>query len=188
MYKKIIYLHNNFEVLLLKYKVKITISMLILIIIFINGCGNKNNNQEKIIETSNKNVETEQIKSDTKITVNRIYRKCGHTEPEIITPPHSYGGKNLDNINVYFPGAEIESKNNEEIRLNIIKDGLCNQHYEAKLQNNEIIILRENDGSVINKINVDVKILPSNDVIELLNGIKIDTKEDLQEFVQDFSS
>lgn len=163
-------------------------------------------NNEKLIDYTETTAEEEEIKNDDTTPVSTrtydievIYKdeyiKCGHV---IENKNTIYGttiekvkdeenNKQKDNGNIY----EIEEESNEKIVYSRKIEQNCPNHFLVKLEDDEIVISNIVDESatmVYKKIKVDSEILNPEMLEELNQGIKANSKEELNLIIEDIES
>ena len=132
---------------------------------------------------------------DIEVVYKDEYTKCGHT----IQSKDMVYGTTLENLKkeenqkqkekgiIY----EVEEESNDQIVYSRKVDQNCPNHFLVKIENNNIVIYNIIDDaamSVYKKLEVDMNTLNPEMLEELNEGIKVDSKEDLNLIIEDIES
>lgn len=132
---------------------------------------------------------------DIEVVYKDEYTKCGHT----IQNKDMVYGTTLENLKeeenkkqkekgiIY----EVEEESNDQIVYSRKVDQNCPNHFLVKIENNNIVIyniIDEAAMSVFKKLEVDINTLNPEMLEELNEGIKVDSKEDLNLIIEDIES
>ena len=132
---------------------------------------------------------------DIEVVYKDEYTKCGHT----IQNKDMVYGTTLENLKeeenkkqkekgiIY----EVEEESNDQIVYSRKVDQNCPNHFLVKIENNNIVIYNIIDDaamSVYKKLEVDINTLNPEMLEELNEGIKVDSKEDLNLIIEDIES
>ena len=132
---------------------------------------------------------------DIEVVYKDEYTKCGHT----IQSKDMVYGTTLENLKeeenkkqkekgiIY----EVEEESNDQIVYSRKVDQNCPNHFLVKIENNNIVIYNIIDDaamSVYKKLEVDINTLNPEMLEELNEGIKVDSKEDLNLIIEDIES
>lgn len=132
---------------------------------------------------------------DIEVVYKDEYTKCGHT----IQSKDMVYGTTLENLKkeenqkqkekgiIY----EIEEESNDQIVYSRKVDQNCPNHFLVKIEKNDIVIYNIIDDaamSVYKKLEVDINTLNPEMLEELNEGIKVDSKEDLNLIIEDIES
>lgn len=132
---------------------------------------------------------------DIEVVYKDKYIKCGHT----IQSKDMVYGTTLENLKkeenqkqkekgiIY----EVEEESNDQIVYSRKVDQNCPNHFLVKIEKNDIIIYNIIDDaamSVYKKLEVDMNTLNPEMLEELNEGIKVDSKEDLNLIIEDIES
>lgn len=132
---------------------------------------------------------------DIEVVYKDEYTKCGHT----IQNKDMVYGTTLENLKeeenkkqkekgiIY----EVEEESNEQVIYTRKVDQNCPNHFLVKIENNNIVIyniIDEAAMSVYKKLEVDINTLNPEMLEELNEGIKVDSKEDLNLIIEDIES
>lgn len=186
----------------------VVLYMLFILVGFVYGY-----NKGKDISDDNKNIAHEKngidvqvedekvIKHEEKITPSTLleyvyyYTKCNHTITEVKKPTGDIIGMNEEKfmryITINCPQWELISFSSNKIVMSIKKHHLCPNHYIIGVENDKIAVYKiGKDGKkVLFKIvNHSVKLLNEIDQRKLKEGITVDSKEEMVEVLENFSS
>ena len=167
--------------------------------------GFKFTRNDKIIEdktsTAEDNIEKDETTPvitktyDIEVIYKDEYTKCGHT----IQNKDMVYGTTLENLKkeenqkqkekgiIY----EVEEESSDQIVYSRKIDQNCPNHFLVKIEKNDIVIYNIIDDaamSVYKKIEVDINTLNPEMLEELNEGIKVDSKEDLNLIIEDIES
>ena len=132
---------------------------------------------------------------DIEVVYKDEYTKCGHT----IQNKDMVYGTTIENLKeeekkkqkekgiIY----EVEEESNDQIVYSRKVDQNCPNHFLVKIENNNIVIYNIIDDaamSVYKKLEVDINTLNPEMLEELNEGIKVDSKEDLNLIIEDIES
>lgn len=96
-----------------------------------------------------------------------------------------------DYINQNKPGFEIEDFSKEKIVLKYRQNKVCPNHYLISINNGYIAVYKYDENgekTLVNQTEIPVKMLPTVDQEKLQNGILVETLEDVEQLLEDFSS
>ena len=163
-------------------------------------------NDENLTDYTETTAEEEKIKNDDttpvitktydiEVIYKDEYIKCGHVIENkniiygttIEKVKDEENNKQKDNGNIY----EIEEESDEKIVYSRKIEQNCPNHFLVKLENDEIVISNIVDESatmVYKKIKVDSEILNPEMLEELNQGIKANSKEELNLIIEDIES
>lgn len=128
------------------------------------------------------------IKGNEKIIIESYYKDCGHSQIDEINPPNQFAGLTIDEFMKKNEGAVLKSKTSEQIEIVINRDGKCNNHFVAKEYQDKIGIFYENNNELYQIININIKELPTADLEMIKNGVILTGKDELMQFIEDYTS
>lgn len=131
----------------------------------------------------------EKISPNAKFIIEKNYKGCGHTKKEIAEIPYDMVNKTQEEIEELYKDFKVESFSASEITLSKEQEGICDEHYVLKENDNKIAIYKvRNDGKeeLIEQTEISVEYLPQTDLINIKNGINIYGKEELNSTLEDF--
>lgn len=132
---------------------------------------------------------------DIEVVYKDEYTKCGHT----IQNKNMVYGTTLENLKEEENKKqkengilyEVEEESNEQLVYSRKVEQNCPNHFLVKNENNNIVIyniIDEAAMSVYKKLKVDINTLNPEMLEELNEGIKVDSKEDLNLIIEDIES
>lgn len=139
------------------------------------------------IQASSNNEE--KISPNCSFTEKIYYKKCGHTISEYLELPTSLVNLTENEIKEKYPDWELEKFSSNEIILSKELDTECGEHYLVKDNNGKLVIYKiKSDGSEveIERTDISTEYLTDTDKIDIEKGIRINGKQKLNEFIEDF--
>lgn len=161
--------------------------------------NNKNlEDKTSIAEDSIEKDETTPVSTktyDIEVVYKDEYTKCGHT----IQNKNMVYGTTLENLKEEENKKqkengilyEVEEESNEQLVYSRKVEQNCPNHFLVKNENNNIVIyniIDEAAMSVYKKLKVDINTLNPEMLEELNEGMKVDSKEDLNLIIEDIES
>ena len=131
----------------------------------------------------------EKITPNTYLKFEQYYKDCGHTVIDREKVKEELVNKNIEEIENIYKDWEIKELNNKEIILYKEFKGECNEHYLLRDANGVITIYRiDNNGDeiLIEPTEISTKYLPKTDKDKLQNGVRLNGKEELNAYIEDF--
>ncbi|MBO5454040.1 MAG: hypothetical protein J6A69_08785 [Clostridia bacterium] len=133
-----------------------------------------------------RNVKSKDNKIEAILTFEHTFEKCGHTET--YTPDNTETFEDISEITLLYPSWQIKTADEGRIYLIKTSEGYCKNHYKAHLRGNKITVTRLNDNTVYKEFYISLKYLTEDDINELKNGKAINSRQELTEFTEDFTS
>lgn len=146
----------------------------------------ENQNLIDLLEASSKE---EKISPNCSMTLKRTYSTCGHTNKEYIDISESLINKKEEDLKVVFPDWKIEKYSNNEIILSKNLEGECGEHFLVKEKDGKVVINHiDESGEELEyqTTQISTEYLTETDQITIQNGIRINGKEKLNEFIENF--
>jgi len=131
-------------------------------------------------------TETKAKKFEAEISFENVYSDCSHTES--YTSPVKESFDSLDELQATYPSWKIKNFDENKICLTKNNSGYCNNHYQIKLNGNKITVTRLKNKSVYKEFYISLKYLTDTDIAELEKGKTVNSKQELTEFIEDFTS
>ena len=193
-----------------KYAIVVLLTIIVIIIFTVIIISNTRTRKKSLADRDEGNIvhytriekiglkddEVEQTsKVDNKITPNtfikfvKYYKKCGHTVTSIENIPREFINKNIEEIQEKYNDWIIEEANNKQITLYKEFDEECGEHYLVKDNNGYITIYTiDSDGkeTLVEPTEIYIRYLPEIDKEKLKNGVKLNGKEELNAYIEDF--
>ena len=135
------------------------------------------------------NFEEEKITPNTLIVYDKYYKECGHTVREKDNSTDTMVNLNKEELRGLYSDWEIKQFGSNEVVLYKEFAGECGQHYLLKENDGFVAIYRiESDGNfkLIEQTEISTQYLPSVDINRLKEGIKLNGKEELNAYIEDF--
>jgi hypothetical protein len=151
---------------------------------------------EEQIENNREEVTVDQtagnrISLNTRLIFQTRYSECGHTVVERKEVPTEIVDFDEHGVKEYYQPWEIKEFSNEEIVLTRQVEGICPKHYLLGVQDGYIAVYEfgENGKPVLKEItDIPISILRLNDQHRLRKGILLDSIEEVNQFLEEFSS
>ena len=147
--------------------------------------GEEINNLEEV------NAFEEKISPYAKMIIEKKFSKCGHTTINVLDIPKELINLTQKELEEKYSGWDIKSFSKDEIRLFRLIEANCEDHFVLKESDGYIAVyneLTEEISNLIEKTEIDVNLLREEDKYDLVNGIRIYGKEELNSLMEDFGS
>lgn len=157
--------------------------------------------QEDSLYNINKNNETtvtnynDIINNETQLIYKTLYTQCEDIIEEKQKPTSELIGLNKDGFKEYLTKNqldwEIESFSKEKVVLLKQVNKTCPNHYLVSVNKGYIAIYRYDEDSnkeLIEQTDISINILPTIDQEKLQKGILVDTRKEVNELLEDYSS
>lgn len=118
-----------------------------------------------------------------------VYAKCGHTIKQYDKVPEAMVNKTENEIKEIYNDWEIEGFSNSEIVLKKKQDGICDEHYILREEEEQIVIYQldeDNNEKVFERTGIITKYLPEEDRENIKKGVFVYGKEALNKLLEDF--
>lgn len=151
-----------------------------------NTTINEVNTQNKVIQTTS---EEEKISPKARITFQTKYKDCGHVSEKYIEVPSELVNKTEAELQEKYSDWNIEKFSETEIVLSKEEEGNCGEHYIARETDGFLTIyevLEDGTEKEYEKTDISTEYLTETDKINLENGIEVNGKQNLNQFIEDF--
>ena len=135
------------------------------------------------------------INCETQLIYKTLYTQCEDTVKEVQKPTSELVGLNKDGLEEYLTKNrsdwEIESFSKEKVVLLKQLNKVCPNHYLVSVNKGCIAIYKYNeDGNkeLIKQTDIPINILPIVDQEKLQKGILVNTKKEVNQLLEDYSS
>lgn len=142
--------------------------------------------QQKMLQA---NSSKERISPNCLITLKKYYKKCEHTINEYVSVSDKLVNKTQEDLQEEYEGWEIKEFSTNKIILYKEFEEECNEHYIVKDNDGKVTIYKilENGEQVEEKATeISTDYLTENDKLNMKNGIIVNSKEDLNQLIEDF--
>lgn len=142
--------------------------------------------QQKMLQA---NSSKERISPNCLITLKKYYKKCEHTINEYVSVPDKLVNKTQEDLQEEYEGWEIKEFSANKIILYKEFEEECNEHYIVKDNDGKVKIYKilESGEQVEEKATeISTDYLTENDKLNMKNGIIVNSKEDLNQLIEDF--
>ncbi|MTI66053.1 MAG: hypothetical protein FH753_05560 [Firmicutes bacterium] len=123
------------------------------------------------------------------------YKECGHTTTEIEKATKNIINLNKEEYTKYankkYKNYEIVKFKQDEVILKINKDHLCPEHFIISIKDGKIAVYGIDDNGeekILKIIDQPIELLKKIDQEKLNRGIRVDSEEELNSILQDFTS
>ncbi len=135
------------------------------------------------------------INNKTELIYKTLHTQCEDIIEEVQKPEPELIGLNKDGFKEYLTknqlNWEIESFSKEKVVLSRQVNKVCPNHYLVTVNKGYITIYKYNeDGSkeLVEQTDIPINILPVMDQEKLQKGILVDTKKEVNQLLEDYSS
>lgn len=135
------------------------------------------------------NSEEEKISPNCSFTLETYYKKCDHTISQYIELPKSLVNKTKNELEDMYLDWEVKKFSSNEIILYKESELECGEHYMVREKDGRITVYRiAEDGTEeeYEQLEISTEYLTETDKINIQNGIQINGKQDLNQFIEDF--
>lgn len=145
-----------------------------------------NKNNLNIIKTSSDEIKTS---PNCFLIFNTYYKECKHTITDRRKISNKDVNKTKEQIQELYKNWQIENFGEKEIVFFTEKEGICNEHFIIKDENNYISIysINEKEEEILEEVtNIVTTYLPQIDKENLKKGIKVVGREKLNSIIEDY--
>ncbi len=178
-------------------------------VILVNN-NKKETHEEKVTELSEENIvddctdEYEELQQQNILTVNSEeekispncsfilethYKKCDHTVSQYIELPQSLVNKNKSELESMYSDWEVKKFSSNEIILYKESELECGEHYMVRDKDGRVTVYRISEDGIedeYEQLEISTEYLTETDKINMKNGIQINGKQELNQFIEDF--
>ena len=119
----------------------------------------------------------------------KYYEECNHTIKEYVDIPMDLVNKTEEDLKKEYPYWQIEKYSSNEIILYKEFNSNCGQHFLVKGDEGKITVYKVNENGeeeVYEKTEISVEYLSETDKIKIMEGIKVNGIEELNQLLEDF--
>ena len=135
------------------------------------------------------NSEQEKISPYCSFTIKTYYKDCGHVKKENLELPQELVNCTEDEIKSKYNKYTVEKYASNELVLYQQKDGECGEHFLVKDTDGKVTIyvIDENgEERLYETTEIAVDYLTQTDKANMVNGIKVIGKQELNQLIEDF--
>jgi len=150
-----------------------------------------NNDEEESEELPVDRISGDRITPDTRLIFKTLYTECGDTVVERKEVPVEIMDFDRGMMENYYTIWEVEQFDSEEVILTREIEGISPNHYLLGIQDGYVIVYEfgEDGKPVLKEITeIPMSILRLNDQHRLRKGILLDSMEEVNQFLEEFSS
>ena len=150
-----------------------------------------NNTVEKVTNTEiPTSISEEKVSINTEIIEKVYYKECDHIIETPVKNIEKYINMDEEDIKKRFPGWEIEEFTPEKLVLYKQEEDFCNEHFLIKDVDGYVTIYTlnslDNVLEILETTEIETKYLTDTDKKNLIDGIKVYTKKNLNKVIEDF--
>lgn len=140
-------------------------------------------------ETMVTNSEQEKTSPNCSLTIKTYFDNCKHTTTQYSNLPASLVNLTKDEIQDKYLDYKIEAFSSNEIVLYQEKEGECGEHFLVKDNDGIVSVYKILEDGTLEKIEdtaISTEYLPESDRINMINGIKVNGEQNLNQLLEDF--
>ena len=150
-----------------------------------------NNTVEKVTNTEiPTSISEEKVSINTEIIEKVYYKECDHIIETPVKNVEKYINMDEEDIRKSFQGWEIEEFTPEKLVLYKQEEDFCNEHFLIKDVDGYVTIYTlnslDNVLEILKTTEIETKYLTDTDKKNLIDGIKVYTKKNLNKVIEDF--
>lgn len=148
-------------------------------------CIEEYQNREEI-ET---NSQEEKISPNCLLTLKKYYEECKHTINEYVDIPQGLVNGTEEDLKKEYPYWQVEKYSSNEIILYKEFNSTCGQHFILKEDNGKITVYKVNENNeeeVYENTEISVEYLSETDKSKIIEGIRVNGIEELNQLLEDF--
>lgn len=150
-----------------------------------------NNTVDKVTNTEiPTSMSEEKVSINTEIIEKVYYKECDHIIETPVKNIEKYINMDEEDIRKSFQGWEIEEFTPEKLVLYKQEEDFCNEHFLIKDVDGYVTIYTlnslDNVLEILETTEIETKYLTDTDKKNLIDGIKVYTKKDLNKVIEDF--
>ena len=141
---------------------------------------------QEVLETD---ANQEKISPNCALIFKTHYLKCNHTTQKYSNISSELVNKTESDVKEMYNEWNVEKFANNNIVLYKEIDGNCGEHYVVKDKDGQVAIyevLENGEKKEIEKTDIATDYLPEVDKINMINGIEVNGKDNLNQLIEDF--
>ncbi len=135
------------------------------------------------------NTDEEKVSPNCQITLIKHYKGCGDTINDYLSVPIEYVNLNKEEFQAKYKDWEIKDFSSDKIELYREFEGECGEHYVLQDKAGKVFVYKINEKGKkeeYEKTDISTDFLPEDDKNSILEGIKVNGKEKLNELIESF--
>lgn len=135
------------------------------------------------------NSDEEKISPNCSFTQKIYYKKCGHTVQNYLELPKELVNLTKEDLQEKYSEWKIEKFSSNEIVLYKEANGECGDHYLVMENNGKVTIykvLENGEKELFEKTDISIEYLTESDKINMKDGIRVNSKQELNQLIEDF--
>lgn len=143
--------------------------------------------QNKIVEETA--YQEEKLGSGSEFAIKKYYNMCGHTKILYAEMPSELINMTKNDVKRNYPEWDIDQFSNSKLILSKEIEGLCDEHYVIKIDDEFINIYHQtqsNDVELYRQTNINKDYLTEEDIEKLYSGIYVYGRDKLNSLIEDY--
>ena len=135
------------------------------------------------------NATEEKVSPNCKITLKKVYNKCGHVKDEQVELPQELVNMSKEEVEEEYSDWTLEAFSENEIVLSKEFEEDCGEHYVLREEDGIIVIYKINeDGEEVffDETEISTQYLTQTDLIEIQKGLRVNGLEELNKILEDY--
>ncbi len=148
----------------------------------------ENMNNENTITVS---IDEIKLSPNAQMTIKKKFKLCGHTTTNQMPIPIEMVNYTEEEVEKKYTGWVIEKFTQEELILSKEIEANCESHYVLKIEDKKLKIYNEltsDKSNFVDEIDVDIALIPSIEINNLQEGIRVYGEEELNDIVENYTS
>ena len=131
------------------------------------------------------------LSPNAEMTIKKRFTLCGHTKTNTMSIPREMINYTEDEVKKKYTGWVIEKFMQDELVLSKELEANCENHYVLKIEDEKLKIYNEitkDKSNFVDQIDVDITLIPSIEINDLQEGIRVYGEEELNDLVENYTS
>ena len=148
-------------------------------------------NTENIENAITVSLDEIKLSPNAQMTINKKFKLCGHTTTNKMPIPIEMVNYTEEEVKKKYTGWKIEKFSQDELILNKELEANCDSHYVLKIEDEKLKIYNEltyDKSNFVDEIDVEINLIPSIEINELQEGIKVYGEKELNDLIENYTS
>lgn len=148
----------------------------------------KLSNDEGTITVS---LDETKLSPNAEMTIKKKFTLCGHTKTNKMSIPIEMVNYTEEEVKKKYTGWQIEKFMQNELVLSKDIEAKCENHYVLKIEDEKLKIYNEVTADKLNfvdEIDIELALIPSIEINDLQEGIRVYGEEELNELIANYTS
>lgn len=131
------------------------------------------------------------LSPNAEMTIKKKFALCGHTTINKMSIPMEMINYTEDEVKKKYTGWIIEKFEQDELILSKEIEANCENHYVLKIEDEKLKIyneLTEEKSNFVDEIDIDIELIPSIEINNLQEGVRVYGEEELNDLVENYTS